>query len=73
MRLNDGSDVPEELLADAVNEIVRQFGAASFHRDLIEGHWRHGSQVYRDNLTQLVVDVPDLAVNRKWMKQFKAR
>jgi hypothetical protein len=73
VRLNDGTEVPEELLADAVNEIVRQFGAASFHREPIEGHWRHGSQIYRDNLTLLVVDLPDLAVNRKWMKQLSNR
>ena len=31
VRFNDGSDVPEELLGQAVNEIVDQFNAATFH------------------------------------------
>jgi len=32
VRFNDGIDVPEELLGEAVNEIVEQFNAASFIR-----------------------------------------
>ena len=28
---------------------------------------------YRDNLVRLVVDVPDTAANRRWMKAFKQR
>jgi hypothetical protein len=39
----------------------------------VEGHWRHGSVLYRDNLVKLVVDVPDLAENRQWMKDYKDR
>jgi hypothetical protein len=29
--------------------------------------------VYRDNLVRLVIDVPDIAKNRRWMKDFKQR
>ena len=29
--------------------------------------------MYRDDLVRIVVDVPDLAKNRKWMKTFKER
>lgn len=32
MRFNDGRDVPDELLGEAVNEIVAQFGAVSFRK-----------------------------------------
>ena len=32
VRFNDGRDIPEELLGEAVNEIVSQFGAV--HRNL---------------------------------------
>ena len=32
-----------------------------------------GGVLYRDNLVRLVVDVPDLAKNREWMKRFKKR
>jgi hypothetical protein len=33
--------------------------------------WRHTGTVYHDDLVKFVVDVPDLAKNRKWMKAFK--
>jgi hypothetical protein len=32
VRFNDGKDVPEELLGEAVNEIVDQFNAVTFHK-----------------------------------------
>ncbi len=73
VRFNDGSDVPQELLAEAVNEIVAQFNAVAFHKETVEGQWRHDETLYRDDLALLVIDVPDTAKNRKWMKAFKAR
>jgi len=66
-------DVPADWLADAVLEIVVQFGAASYETQRIEGHWQQGVTVYRDNLVRLVIDVPDTATNRRWMKEFKQR
>lgn len=73
VRFNDGSDVPEELLAEAVNEIVDQFGAVTFYKQAAEGHWRHDDTVYRDDLALLVVDIRDTQKNRKWMKTFRDR
>ena len=73
LQFNDGRDVPAEWLADAVLEIVEQFGAASYETQQIEGHWRHGGILYRDNLVRLVIDAPDSAKNRRWMKSFKER
>ena len=73
LQFNDGRDVPPEWLADAVLEIVEHFGAASYETQRVEGHWRNAGVTYRDNLVRLVVDVPDTAANRKWMKAFKAR
>ena len=73
LQFNDGRDVPAEWLADAVLEIVGQFGAASYETQRIEGHWQQGVTVYRDNLVRLVIDVPDTPKNRKWMKAFKQR
>jgi hypothetical protein len=72
-RLNDGSEVPGELLGDAVKEIVKQFGAVSYFENAAEGYWQHGDTLYRDDLGLLIVDVPDTAKNRRWMKAFKAR
>jgi hypothetical protein len=72
LQFNDGREVPAEWLAESVLEIVDHFGAASYETFPIEGHWRHAGTVYRDNLVKLVVDVPDSAANRQWMKNFKA-
>ncbi len=73
LQFNDGSDVPAELLAEAVLEIVDHFGAASYETEKVEGHWRHGGVLIRDNLVKLVVDAPDVVTNRRWMKEYKER
>ena len=54
-------------------EIVDYFGAASYETQKVEGHWRYGGVLYRDNLVRIVVDIPDSANNRKWMREFKER
>ena len=73
LQFNDGRNVPAEWLSEAVLELVDHFGAASYETQKLEGHWRHGGIVYRDNLVRLVVDVPDTAQSRRWMKEFKGR
>jgi hypothetical protein len=73
LQFNDGSDVPAEVLAEAVLEIVDYFGAASYETQKVEGQWRHGGVLIRDNLVKLVVDAPDVISNRRWMKQYKER
>jgi len=65
--------VPGDWLAEAVLEIVDFFGAVSYETQKVEGHWRHEGVVYRDDLVRLVVDIPDTAVNRQWMRDFKTR
>jgi hypothetical protein len=65
--------VPSDWLADAVLDVVEQFGAASYETQKVEGHWRTAGVVYRDNLVKIVVDLPDNATNRKWMRTFKAK
>jgi len=61
------------LLAEAVLQIVDYFGAASYETQKVEGHWRHGGVLVRDNLVKLVVDAPDLLSNRSWMREYKER
>jgi hypothetical protein len=73
LQFNDAREVPAEWLADAVLEVVAQFGVASYETQRVEGHWRHAGSIYRDNLVRLVVDVPDSPVARRWMKAFKER
>jgi len=73
LQFNDGRSVPGEWLAEALLEIVEQFGAASHETQKVEGHWRHGGVLYRDDLVRIVVDVPDSDENRGWMRDFKVR
>lgn len=73
LQFNDGSDVPREWLGEALLEIVERFGAGSYETQNIEGHWRQGGILYRDNLVRLVIDFPNLVKNRNWMKSFKTR
>jgi len=65
--------VSPEWLAEALLEIVDHFGAASYETQKVEGHWRHGGVVYRDNLVKIVVDVPESEENRQWMRDYKQR
>jgi hypothetical protein len=73
LQFNDGRTVPAEWLAEAVLEVVDNFGAASYETQKVEGHWRHAGVLYRDNLVRIVVDLPDSPTCRQWMRQFKAR
>lgn len=73
LKFNDGRDIPGDWLADAVLEIVDQFGAASYETQKVEGHWRQGGTLYRDDLVRLVVDVPDVPEHRAFMQAFKTR
>src|SRR5687768_1345858 len=73
LQFNDGRDVPPEWLAEAVLEIVDHFNAASYETQKVEGHWRHGGVIYRDNLVRVVVVVPDKIKHRRWMHAFKDR
>ncbi len=38
LQFNDGSDLPGQLLAEAVLEIVDHFGAVSYETQRVEGH-----------------------------------
>ncbi len=73
LQFNDGRDIPPERLAEAVLEIVENFGAASYETQKVEGHWRHQGILYRDNLVKIVIDASDEETNREWMREYKAR
>lgn len=73
LQFNDGRDIPSERLAEAVLEIVENFGAASYETQKVEGHWRHQGILYRDNLVKIVIDAHDDETNRIWMREYKAR
>jgi hypothetical protein len=73
LRFNDGRNVPARWITEAVLEVGDHFGSASYETQRVEGYWRHGGVLYKDNLTRIVVDVADSAKNRFWMKEFKER
>lgn len=73
LQFNDGAPVSWELIGEATEEVADYFDAATLETQTIEGRWRHEGNLYRDNLVRIVVDVPDSAKNRTWMKKFKAR
>jgi hypothetical protein len=40
-RFNDGREVSDDLIGEAIDEVIDQFHAASFYKDAAEGYWRH--------------------------------
>jgi hypothetical protein len=68
---NDGSPVPETLLAETFKELREKFGAASWETQVVHGSWEHEGTRYRDNLTRFFVDVADLPEHRVFFTQFK--
>lgn len=73
LRFNDGSSVPDELIADTLLELRHQFGAVSCETQTIRGIWQHREEVFRDDLTRIFVDVPDTDDNRRFFVEFKER
>jgi len=70
---NDGTPVPEALLAETFAELRAQFGAASWETQVLRGVWEQEGAVYQDNLTRFFVDVPDVPEHRQFFKEFKQR
>ena len=73
LRFNDGQPVPDVLIAEALLELERQFGAVSSESQVIRGQWRHEGQTYRDELMRVFTDVVDTAENRQFFRDFKER
>ena len=71
LKFNDGRDVPGSWLTEAVREVVEHFGPASYETQKLEGQWRRGGVLYRDDLVRFFVDVPDTEASRAWMHEFK--
>ena len=70
---NDGTPVPETVLAETFAELRAQFGAASWETQVVRGIWEQAGAVYQDNLTRFFVDVPDVPEHREFFKEFKPR
>src|SRR5688572_22451299 len=71
LQFNDGNNVPDEFVGDALLELRRRFGAASSETQIIRGQWEHGGQLYFDDSLRIFVDVADSADNLEFFKSFK--
>jgi hypothetical protein len=72
-RFNDGRLVPNELIADTLLELRREFGAVSSETQVIRGYWEHQGQSYRDELVRVFVDVVDAPESRQFFQDFKEK
>jgi len=71
LRFNDGRQVPDELIANALLELRKEFGAVSCETQTIQGTWTHESRVYRDDLVRVFVDAEDVPASREFFLAFK--
>src|SRR5688500_5186914 len=72
-RFNDGTPVPNDLIVDTLLELRSRFGAVSCETQVIRGVWQHQSQVFRDDLVRVYVDVPDLPETLEFFREYKER
>ncbi len=73
LRFNDGSPVPDDLVAATLVELEGQFGAVSCETQTIRGHWSFEGQTFRDDLIRVFVDVPDASEGRQFFVEYKER
>lgn len=73
LRFNDGSEVPDELVADTLLELRARFGAVSCETQAIQGVWSHENEVYRDELIRVFVDTADSEDSRAFFVELKER
>ena len=72
-RFNDGQQVPDELIADALIELEQRFAAVSCETQSIQGLWRFEGETFRDDLVRVFVDAPDDQESRAFFLEFKDR
>jgi hypothetical protein len=73
LKYNDGSPVPDELLAVTHEELPGEFGAVSCETQTIRGIWGHAGEIYRDDLVRVFVDVANSPKIQKRMSEVKAK
>ena len=71
LRLNDGTPVPEDAIAQTLIELEEQFGAVSCETQTTRGRWRFDGETYRDDLSRVYVDVADVPEHRQFFIEYK--
>ncbi len=72
-RFNDGSSVPDDLIAETLLELRQRFGAVSSETQTTHGTWEYEGAEYRDDLVRVFVDVADVSANREFFQELKDR
>ena len=72
-QFNDGRSIPQDLIADTLQELEQAFGAVSCETQTIVGFWRREGELYRDSLARVFVDAEDTPQNRQFFVEFKQR
>jgi hypothetical protein len=70
-RFNDGTPVPDDLIAQTLLDLEQQFGAVSSDLAPVEGRWRYQGQTCVDELARVFVDVLDAPENESFFLDFK--
>ena len=73
LRFNDGRRVPDELIAGTILDLRARFGAVSSESQVIHGTWQHQTEVFRDELMRVFIDVEDTTDNRTFFVSLKQR
>jgi hypothetical protein len=71
LKFNDGTAVPAEFTGETILELRTRFGAVSCETQIIQGIWQHAGDNFRDELTRLFIDVPDLPEHLEFMTAYK--
>ena len=68
---NDGTAVPARLFLDTKDELVQQFGGATFHEEAVTGYWLHESVEYKDVMVRVTVASRAAPQNEAFIRQYK--
>ena len=72
-KFNDGTSVPDELIANTLLELRQRFGVVSCETQTTHGTWEYEGTEYRDDLVRVFVDVADVSANREFFQELKER
>ena len=68
---NDGSPIEPEKFEQTIEELINQFGAATFDSVIASGHWVYKGILYKDELIRFRVDVGESSETRKFFEEYK--
>lgn len=67
LRFNDGTPVPDDIVADTPIQLEERFGAVSCETQTIRGRRRSDEQSHRNDSIRVFVDAPDARENREYL------